>query len=416
MHTITPNSELSPAARQRGRLTLLAATFFMWGGFFMVIPLLSVQYVDKLGWAAASIGLVLAVRQLLQQGTTPFCGMLADRFGAKWLICLGLLLRAVGFATMAWATTFPLLLTSAIIAALGGGLFESPKSAAIAALTDEADRARYFSLTGVVSGLGVTLGTQLGALLLRADWALVAWSSAACFFMTFLVTAIFLPAVKVASEQRGLTYGFGLALRDRQFMRYNILLLGFWFMWVQFSLTLPLVAKGLSGTANAVSWMYGINAGMNVLLQYPILRLAARWLSPLPLLVVGMILMALGMGSVALADSVPLLLGSVLFISTGTLLAMPNQQAVTANLANPATLGSYYGVNALALAFGGGIGNWSGGMLYDLGRQWNASALPWLIFCGVGLVAAAGLGRMAWQQQAKPRPSRPEPSPVAGSH
>jgi hypothetical protein len=28
----------------------------MWGGFFMVIPLIAVHYVENLGWAAAAIG------------------------------------------------------------------------------------------------------------------------------------------------------------------------------------------------------------------------------------------------------------------------------------------------------------------------------------------------------------------------
>jgi len=147
-------------------MTILADTFLMWAGFFMVIPLISVYYVDKLGWAAASIGVVLAVRQFLQQGLTPISGVLADRLGAKGLICGGLLLRTLGFASMAWADTFPLLVLSVVLAALGGSLFESPRQAAIAAMTEESERSRYYSLAGVASGLGLTLGTQIGALLL----------------------------------------------------------------------------------------------------------------------------------------------------------------------------------------------------------------------------------------------------------
>src|SRR5215212_10993490 len=193
-----PASRLSPSLKRRGLMTILADTFLMWAGFFMVIPLISVHYVDGLGWAAASIGLVLAVRQFLQQGLTPLSGMVADRLGAKGLICAGLLLRALGFVAMARATTFRLLLGSMVLAAMGGGLFDSPKSAAIAALTDEADRPRFYALLGVVSGVGTALGTQLGALLLSFDFALVALTAAGCFVVTFLVTLLFLPNVRVA--------------------------------------------------------------------------------------------------------------------------------------------------------------------------------------------------------------------------
>jgi DHA1 family multidrug resistance protein-like MFS transporter len=392
---------LSEAARRRGLATILVDTFLVYGGFFMVIPLISVHYVDGLGWAAASIGLVLALRQLLQQGSTPVAGILADRFGVKWLICAGVLLRAVGFLSLAWATTFPLLLLSALLAALGGSLFEAPKSAAIAALTDEQNRARFYSLTGVVGGLGVAIGTQVGALLLAANFALVALVAASCFFVDFAITLIFLPPVRVASASDGgtLVRGIGLALRDRPFMTFNVLLMGYWFLWVQFTISLPLAAKAISGTASAVGWIYAINSVMLIVLSYPLIRLAGRWLRPLPILTLGLLLMALGIGAVALAGNMPVLLGCVVCLCLGVVLAAPSQQTVAASLANPAALGSYFGVNSLALAFGGGLGNFSGGLLYDLGGRWHLPALPWLVFGLVGLATTMGLWRMARGQQ-----------------
>lgn len=385
-----PNA-LSEAARKRGLVAILIDVFFMWAGFFMTVPLISIHFVDDLGWPAASIGLVLAVRQLLQQGLTLPGGMLADRIGAKGLICVGMLIRALGFAAMGYATSLPQLIGSAVLAALGGALFESPRSAAVAALTTPAERARYYSLQGVVGGLGMTLGPLLGALLLRADFSVVALSSASCYIVTFLVTVVMLPSVRVAAEQRNLTYGLSMALRDRPFMAFNLLLMGFWFMWVQISISLPLEARAVSGTSDAVSWVYTLNAGMSVLLQYPLLRLAERWLRPLPILIVGVLLMAAGLGAVGFIATTPALLVCVALYSVGSLLASPTQQTVASEYANPAALGSYFGVNALALAVGGSLGNYSGGLLYGLGREYERPAMPWLVFCAVGLVAGAGM-------------------------
>ncbi len=366
-------------------------TFLMWGGFFMVIPLISVHYVERLGWTAASIGLVLAVRQFTQQGMTPASGVLADRLGAKGLIVIGLAMRACGFALMAYADTYPLLMGSAVLAAVGGGLFESPKYAATAALTDPANRGRVYSIIGVLGGLGVTAGTQIGALLLRVNFSYVALGAAASFFLASAVTFLLLPNVRVATERKGLTYGLGLALRDRPFMAFSVLLMGFWFLWVQFLISLPLAATSLSGGTEVVGWVYAINSGMTIILGYPLLRLAERVLSPLAILSLGVALMALGYGSVALAQSVPVFLACVVLISSGVLLAFPSQQTVTANLANPASLGSYFGVNALALAIGGAAGNFSGGLLYDVGTRQGLAALPWLVFCTVGLLTTVGM-------------------------
>ena len=388
---MNPTPTLSEAARRRGLLAILVDVFFMWGGFFMVVPLISVHYVDGLGWAAASIGLVLALRQLVQQGLTLPGGMLADRIGAKGLICAGMLIRCAGFASMVWANTLPLLIGSAVLAALGGSLFESPRAAAVAALTTPEDRGRYFSLQGVASGLGMTLGPLLGALLLRWDFRVVVLAAASCYIITFLVTLLFLPPVQVATERHNLTYGIGLALHDRPFMVFNVLLMGYWFMWVQLSISLPLEAVAISRTNDAVSWVYMLNAGMSVLLQYPVLRLAERRLPPLLILVLGVVTMAAGLGGVAFAANTFVLLLCVALFSVGALLAAPSQQTVAAAFANPSALGSYFGVNSLALAIGGSLGNYSGGLLYGLGRERGLPALPWLTFCVVGVVAAVGM-------------------------
>src|SRR5918997_1589315 len=90
-----PKGGLTDAARRWGLRVLLATTFLTWGGFFAVIPLISIHYVDGLGWAASSIGLALAIRQFVQQGSTVISGALADRLGAKGLIAAGMVLRGV---------------------------------------------------------------------------------------------------------------------------------------------------------------------------------------------------------------------------------------------------------------------------------------------------------------------------------
>jgi DHA1 family multidrug resistance protein-like MFS transporter len=358
---------------------------------------------------------VLAVRQFTQQGLTPISGILADRFGAKGLILTGLLLRTVGFGAMAWANTFPLLIWCAVLAALGGSMFESPRSASVAALTDETNRGRYYALTGVVNQLGLTIGTQLGALLLGFDFGLVALVAASAFFVTFLVTLIFMPPVKVAAENIGLTDGVRMVARDRPFLVYNAFLTGYWLMWVQLSISLPLAAQMAGGDASTVGLIYGINAALTVALQYPMLKLASKWLRPMPILIVGIALMALGLGSIALVHSVPGLLVCVVLFALGTLLASPSQQTVTAALANPAALGSYFGISSLALAFGGGVGNLSGGLLYDIGKQISFPQLPWLVFLVVGMASAGGLTLILARQRQASAQQKTQPTEMTSA-
>ncbi|MFL5802119.1 MAG: MFS transporter [Roseiflexaceae bacterium] len=382
---------ISEAARRRGLIALLIDVFCMYCGFFMVVPLISIHYVDGLGWAAASIGLVLALRQLTQQGLTLFGGILADQIGVKVLICSGLAVRIAGFALMAWATTLPLLLVSTLLAAIGGALFESPRAAAIAALTRPEERQRFYSLAGVIGGLGMAIGPLLGAALLRVDFAVVALVGAGCFTINLIQTIIMLPPVRVAAAPGRFGHGVGLVLHDRPFLTYTLLLMGYWFMWVQLSIALPLVATRLTGTSDSVGLIYAVNATMTIGLQYPLLRFLAPRARPLALLALGVGLMSGGLGGVALAHSLAALVLCVIVFSLGALLVQPTQQTVIASLADPAALGSYFGFSSLALALGGGLGNFSGGLLYGLGQQYAMPALPWLIFCAVGASAALGL-------------------------
>jgi DHA1 family multidrug resistance protein-like MFS transporter len=389
--------------------TLLADTFLMWAGFFMIIPLLSIYYVEQLGWAAASIGVVLAVRQFTQQGLTILGGALADKLGAKRLILAGLMVRMMGFAGMAWAHTFPLLLLTAFLAAVGGSLFDAPTKAAVVALTDEQDRSRFYALNGIASQLGLTLGTQLGAFLLKFDFATVCLVAAGSYIVTFFVTLLFLPAVQVSTGTSRLTSGVVLALRDRPFMLYTTILMGFWFMWVQLSISLPLAAQGVGGGADTVGWIFAINSVLTIAFQYPIMKFTTPRFRPIYVLIAGCVVMAIGLGGIALARTVEGLLGCVALFAIGSLLASPSQQTVTAEYANPIALGSYFGVSGLALAVGGGLGNLSGGLLYDVGKSLSFPALPWLVFLVVGLASAVGLTVVAGRQR------RAMPVQAAGS-
>lgn len=391
--------ELTASARKRGLMVMLVSTFLMWGGFFMVVPLISVHYVDGLGWAAAAIGIVLAVRQLTQQGLAVFGGVLSDRFGPKKLICGGLVIRAIGFAAMAWAYSFPLLMLAAILAALGGALFEAPRSAAIAALTNESNRARFYSLTGVVGGLGMTLGPLLGAVLLRVDFSFVCLAAAASFFLNFVVTLLLLPNVRGTADGQRLTAGLSLALHDRPFIAFTVLLIGFWFLWSQLTIALPLAATSMTGSTDSVGVLYALNSSLIVVLQYPLLRILERWLRPLTILCIGMAVMTTGLAAVAAATTLPTLLVCVGIFSVGGMLVSPTMQTVTAELAIPSAVGAYFGVNMLSLALGGGLGNSVGGWMYGFSHELGWPQLPWLV-CGlVGAVATIGLTLLAWARR-----------------
>lgn len=382
---------LTESQRQRGILALMILNFFAWGGFFLVVPLVAVHYVDDLGWAAGTIGFLLAIRQFTQQSLTTLFGIVCDRVGPKPLICIGMLIRAAGFAAMAFADTFPLVLASLLLAGLGGAMFESPKNAATAYLSRPEERQRLYATIGVIGGLGVTIGTQLGAFLIRSDFATVCLASGAAYVIIFLVMLTLMPSIRVSVAAETSFGGLSVALSDRTFVRFLLLLTGYWFAWTQFSLTVTLAATDITGTDAAVSWIYAVNTAITIGLGYFLPRWLERWFAPVDLLIWGTFVLSIGLVAVGFATGTTSVLIAAGIFSLGAVLARPGQETVTANLADPAARGTYFGVAALSLAIGGGLGNLLGGLVYDLGRNNGMPVLPWVVFGVIGSLAAVGL-------------------------
>ena len=81
-------------ARNLGKYFLLIDNMLVVLGFFVVFPLISIRFVDQMGWAAVMVGIALGLRQFIQQGLGIFGGAIADRFGAKPMIVTGMLMPA----------------------------------------------------------------------------------------------------------------------------------------------------------------------------------------------------------------------------------------------------------------------------------------------------------------------------------
>jgi MFS family permease len=157
-------------ARSLGKYFLLVDNMLVVLGFFVVFPLISIRFVDQMGWAALMVGIALGLRQLVQQGLGIFGGAVADRFGAKPMIVTGMLMRAGGFAAMAVAHEPWVLWLSCILSGLGGTLFDPPRAALVVKLVRPHQRGRFFSILMMQDSAGAVIGALLGSWLLQYDF------------------------------------------------------------------------------------------------------------------------------------------------------------------------------------------------------------------------------------------------------
>lgn len=380
-------------ARFWGRWFLALDTTLVILGFFVVMPMISLRFVDQLGWAAGLVGLALGLRQLTQQGLGIFGGSLADRFGARPLIVTGMLLRAVGFATLAWADSGAMLIFSCFLSGLGGCLFDPPRAALVIKFTRPRERSRFISLLMMLESAGAVTGALLGSWLLRFDFTYVCLLGAGLFTLAALCNWTLLPAYRLSVKPTPMREGLGQVLADRAFCRLVLILSGYYMLWVQVMLIFPILVKQLSGTTTAVGWMYSLETALSLALLYPIARFSERRYRLESRLMAGILLMTVGIGLVAFVSTLSGIFVLLACFYLGIIICEPARETLMTRLANPTARGSYMGFSRLGLALGGMTGYVGGGSLYDFSLQQGQPALPWLVLGTIGVATMLLLAR-----------------------
>jgi MFS transporter, DHA1 family, multidrug resistance protein len=394
--------ERAPArAFNAGVVVLLGNTGLMNFGFSMLIPLLALHFTGSLGFTAASIGVVLALRQIAQQGLDLVGGLIADRIGARTSIVIGCFVRAAGFLGIGLSHTFPTLLLWAVVSGIGGAFFDAPSTAALADLVSPAKRQSAFAASATMGNVGGTLGPLLGVALLGVDFLIVSIVAAICFVTAGVLTWLVLPATALrgAPSRSGLhrmprsQAPLPVLMRDRTFVALTALLAGFWFLWAQLNITVPLRAASIGG-ARLAGLAFAVNAAPAIVLQYPVARFIGKRFIPKHVLTGSLTLCGIGMVVAFAAPDVNVFLAGVLLFALARMVLWPTINTVTAERAPAGMLGAYFGFGALAVALGAGAGQVTGGWLYDIAARWHQPAVLYGSFGMVGLVTTIGLARL----------------------
>ncbi|CAM7569952.1 MAG: multidrug efflux MFS transporter MdtH [Enterobacteriaceae bacterium] len=390
-------------ARSLGKYFLLVDNMLVVLGFFVVFPLISICFVDQLGWAALMVGIALGLRQFVQQGLGVFGGAIADRFGAKPLIVTGMLMRAAGFATMGIAHEPWLLWCSCILSGLGGTLFDPPRTALVVKLIRPSQRGRFFSLLMMQDSAGAVIGALIGSWLLQYDFRLVCIVGAAVFVLCAGFNAWLLPAWKLSTVKTPVREGLGRVLRDKRFVTYVLTLTGYYMLAVQVMLMLPIMVNDIAGSPAAVKWMYAIEASLSLSLLYPIARWSEKRFRLEHRLMAGLLFMSFSLLPIGLVNSLQQLFTLICTFYIGSIIAEPARETLSAALADSRARGSYMGFSRLGLAFGGALGYAGGGWLFDVGKALSQPTLPWMMLALIGLITFFAL---LWQFALKRTPSR----------
>lgn len=363
-------------------------------GFTLLMPLVSVHFVADVGMAAAVVGMALAIRQISQQGLTFIGGMLADRYGLKPVLCTGLIIRAVGFFILGYATEMPVFFTALLLTGLGGALFDAPFQAATVAMTQAEERREFYLLANYLSGIAATIGPLLAIALLLIDFSAVGIAAGLCFLTNVFVALRYFPNTRppTATDDDN-TPQLRRILHDRVYLRFVAIMCGYWFVVMQVNISFPLLAESLTGSQTSAGWFYTFSSIVTLILQYFLVRRLQRHFASHQLLIAGTLIMTFGTFFLGTSAHFSIFLLWIACYTCGYLISRPMIDILVAHLAHPRALGLYVGVSNISIGVGGGLGNFLGGWLYDLGKALHLPLLPWTVFAAVGLLTAWQLAR-----------------------
>jgi MFS family permease len=378
-------------------------------GSSMVWPFLTIYLRQRLDVPLTTIALLFTLNALAGMASTSLTGPAVDRFGRKGAMALSL---GAGCVFMLALTRVDTLGSAAVLMVFKGftdPLYRVGSDAMVADLIPPARRAGAYSLLRMISNLGVAIGPSIGGFITSVSYSLAFLIAAGTTLCYALLVGVFMretipewPPEERAKQVRG----YGPVLRDRPFMAFCAI---YTFAGMAYSLMmvlLPVYVKENFGVPeSSYGFIMAANAAMVVLFQYSVTRLTQRYYH-LPVLAVGSLFYALGVGSVAWGTGFASFLVSMVILTIGELIMIPTSTALTANLAPPDMRGRYMGVYGLTWSVAMGIGPVLGGALNDQ----VAPVAIWYAGLLLGSVAMIGfliLGRLLPRRPSLPTPASP---------
>ncbi len=361
----------------------------------LVLPFLSLYLTGARGMTVEQATLVIGLHGAGAFAAGAVGGTLADLVGRKAVLVGSLGGGAILMAAIPTAGSFPAL--AAVVAAYGfvGEMYRPAVSAVVADTVAPERQRRAFALLYWVINVGAAVGPAIGGALAERSFGLLFALDAASMAVYALVILFWVAESRpvhaalpgdVSRATAPQASALATALRDRHLVGLTLVVFALAVAFVQSYTTLPLAMRADGLSPSAFGAVIGLNGAIVVVLSLPV----ARWMETrhsTASLAGAAVLIALGVGAYAVADTTWEYAGGIVLWSLGEIAFLPVLPALVAGLAPDGLRGTYQGVYQSGWGLAHMVGPIAGGQVL---ARFGADAL-WVSCLALGLLAAAGV-------------------------
>lgn len=358
-------------------------------GFGIVIPILP-YYAKQYGANATELGWLMAIYSAMQFFFAPVWGKLSDRFGRRPILLMTILGSAISMVALGSAKSLGMLFAARLFAGLCGANI-STATAYIADVTTPDNRAKGMGMIGAAFGLGFIFGPAIGGALSIHGYGVPMYVAAALAGLNFLFALVKLeePKVDRKAREKNRSKRFDrkairAAMGDHRTrlatISFFLVTLAITQMEVCFAIFV-LARFGLG--AREAGWLLAFMGIVMVLIQGGLIGKLSKRFGESRLIASGVVLMALGLVTFALAPKVAVLFLALSLLALGNGITNPSLSSLASKGASidsrGATMGVYQSAGSLARVIGPPVA----GILYDRVGM-NA---PFLVAGGIMMLA-----------------------------
>ncbi len=366
---------------------MTSGLFFSTLGGSMIGPFLLIYASQKSGLPLRVVASLVSVNAATGLFASLIAGSLADRFGRKGIMNLSLTVNAIAYLLMRGAESYAEFAALMLLTGLFSPLYQVGADAMLADLIPSDRRADAYAITRVVNNAAFAIGPAVGGFMAARSYDLAFMGT----FSGLMIYSLMLSFLGHETLQKGTSpgsnTGYALVLRDRHYLVFVALLsmglIAPSLLWI----LLSVYVKTHFGIPESLyGWIPTTNALMCVFLQYPVTRWTRR-LTDLNAIGLGMLVYALGVGSVAWMRSFWGFWLSMVIMTFGELILVPRASKYVADVAPEALRGRYMSLYWLGWGLARMAAPLIGGALHDFFSPqaiWQGGLL-------LGLMSTAGL-------------------------